>query len=188
MSIRLALPSLVALLALAPGASAQDALDARSPYLDQQTRAIKSLSEDEVSGLLEGEGMGYALAAELHGWPGPRHVLDLADSLALTGDQAARIGEIHDRMKTRARSLGARMVDAERELDTAFATASPPLPGLEEKVAEIARLEGELRATHLRAHVETRGVMSAAQVARYAALRGYTTADHDHEGGHGRER
>lgn len=191
MSLRSALLALVAVPALAPCAAGQDAVEVRSPYVGQEDRAIKALSADEVRGLLDGEGLGYALAAELNGWPGPRHVLDLADSLALTDEQRARVGEIHDRMKLSARSLGARVVDAERALDAAFASGSTPPEGIEEKVAAIARLEGKLRAVHLVAHLETRGAMSAAQVARYGELRGYGPdqggGDHDHGAGHDRE-
>ena len=40
----------------------------------------------------------------------------------------------------------------------------------------IATLQGELRAIHLRAHLATRAIRSAAQVARYDELRGYTAA------------
>jgi hypothetical protein len=51
-----------------------------SPYAGQQTRAIKALSPEDLAGLLNGEGMGMAKAAELNGYPGPVHVLELAGS------------------------------------------------------------------------------------------------------------
>ncbi len=35
--------------------------------------------------------MGLALAAELNGYPGPAHVIELADSLELTEAQRTRI-------------------------------------------------------------------------------------------------
>jgi len=46
-----------------------------------QSRSVKALSEQQVADLNEGRGMGMALAAELNGYPGPSHVLELADSL-----------------------------------------------------------------------------------------------------------
>ena len=52
-----------------------------------QTRPIKALSDDQVADLKNGRGMGLALAAELNGYPGPAHVLELADKLALSADQ-----------------------------------------------------------------------------------------------------
>jgi hypothetical protein len=44
-----------------------------SPYAGEQGRAIKALSQKEVSDLLDGAGMGYAKAAELNRYPGPMH-------------------------------------------------------------------------------------------------------------------
>jgi hypothetical protein len=57
---------------------------ADTPYAGQQARTIKALSDDEVTALSKGEGMGMAKAAELNGYPGPVHVLALAAQLGLT--------------------------------------------------------------------------------------------------------
>lgn len=54
-----------------------------SPYVERRSAQVKTLSQAEVDELLAGSGMGVARPAELNGFPGPRHVLDLADSLAL---------------------------------------------------------------------------------------------------------
>lgn len=43
-----------------------------------------------------------ALAAELNGFPGPSHVLGLADKLDLTFDQRASINTLFDLMKAEA--------------------------------------------------------------------------------------
>jgi hypothetical protein len=61
-----------------------------APYAGHQERPIKALAPEEVAGLLGGEGMGYALAAELNHYPGPRHVLDLADSWGSAAFSATR--------------------------------------------------------------------------------------------------
>jgi hypothetical protein len=58
--------------------------------------------------------MGFAKAAELNGYPGPAHVLELADELVLTPKQRARAQALKDSMKNAA-SLGARLVDTERK-------------------------------------------------------------------------
>ena len=42
---------------------------------------VNALSPDEVQQYLAGAGMGYAKAAELNHFPGPMHVLELADKL-----------------------------------------------------------------------------------------------------------
>jgi hypothetical protein len=53
--------------------------DSPTPYAGQQNRTIKALSDEDIVGLLKGDGMGFAKAAELNGYPGPKHVLDLGD-------------------------------------------------------------------------------------------------------------
>jgi hypothetical protein len=40
--------------------------------------------------------MGLALAAELNGYPGPIHVLQLSDKLGLTPEQKARVQSLFD--------------------------------------------------------------------------------------------
>ena len=97
---------------------------AKSPYSGQESRAVKSLSDSEIRGLLDGAGLGYAKVAELNGFPGPKHVLELADDLALTAQQKAETRALFDSMNARARELGARLVDAETSLDAIFAGGS----------------------------------------------------------------
>jgi len=50
-----------------------------SPYAGQENRTIKALSQGEIKNFLSGAGMGFAKAAELNHYPGPKHVLELAD-------------------------------------------------------------------------------------------------------------
>jgi Spy/CpxP family protein refolding chaperone len=171
-----------AALALPTAARAQE-----SPYAGWEEREIKALSPEQIASLRTGEGMAFAfaLAAELNGWPGPKHVLELADSLTLTPDQRSRIEAIRADMKERAVALGETVVTAEAELDHLFASRSITEASLAEKTAEIARLQGELRAVHLAAHLATTAVLTPHQIARYDALRGYATdhaaGDHVHE-------
>lgn len=144
-----------------------------SPYRDHQQREIKALSEDDIEQYRQGAGMGFALAAELNGYPGPKHVLELAEELALEPQQRTAVEVIFGRMHRDAVSLGEEVVRRERELDRAFADGSIEASRLGERVAEIARTRGELRTVHLAAHLEMRGVLTPAQRARYAELRGY---------------
>src|SRR4051812_36322842 len=92
-----------------------------SPYAGEQTRAIKSLSADEVSGYLAGHGMGLARPAELNGYPGPRHVLDSATELQLAPAQVTALDEVFTRMRSAAVPLGGQLVAKETELDGLFA-------------------------------------------------------------------
>jgi hypothetical protein len=79
---------------------------AQSPYSGLQTRSIKALSEQQVADLTAGRGMGLALAAELNGYPGPSHVLELADKLDLSAEQRARVQQLFASMKQEALPLG----------------------------------------------------------------------------------
>jgi len=58
-----------------------------SSYVGQEKRAIKALSEQEIADYLKGAGRGSSKAAELNHYPGPRHVLDAAQGLALTPEK-----------------------------------------------------------------------------------------------------
>lgn len=171
----LTLPGLVA---FATSLAAQNPHDhATSPYAGMETRAIKALAPDEVAGLLAGEGMTLALAAELNGHPGPRHVLELADALGLTGAQRAAAEATMAAMFADARRLGAAIVAEEAALDSAFAAETITEAALIAAMERQAALRAELRLTHLRAHLATRDLLTVAQVAAYQRLRGYSGRD-----------
>src|SRR5215813_12999707 len=76
------------------------------PYVGQQARSIKALSDEDIAALRKGEGMGMAKAAELNGYPGPVHVLQLAAQLGLTDAQRRDVQAIFDRMSAAAKTLG----------------------------------------------------------------------------------
>ena len=65
------------------------AMAQHAPYAGQQSRAIKAFSAEETEQYLAGAGMSHALAAELNRYPGPMHVLELADRLSLSPQQRA---------------------------------------------------------------------------------------------------
>lgn len=161
-------------------------LAAPSPYVDAQRRAIKALTAQQVEELLAGSGMGYAIAAELNGYPGPKHVLELAGPLRLDAAQRAASEQLYERMSQRARQLGAERVAVETELDAAFAEGAIDERRLQRLVARSARLDGELRALHLRTHLAQRELLDAAQRSAYQRLRGYhdaaQEAGHAHHG------
>lgn len=171
-------------LILVAGGAAQDA-----PYAGMETRPIKALSADEIAGYLAGDGMGFALAAELNGLPGPKHVIELADSLGLTATQRAAVQARYETMLLEARRLGTALVRAERELDSAFTGGTIDAQALQAATRAIALLKGQLRYTHLVAHLDMRGVLTAEQTERYARLRGYAGAQgsrHQHDSSHRR--
>jgi len=152
---------------------AHAAAGATSPYAAVADRAISSLSDDDVRGLLAGHGVGMARPAELHHHPGPRHVLDLGAELALSEAQASALRDVYARMLAAVVPLGGRYVEQERRLDALFAGGKADEASLRATIDEAARLQADLRFAHLRAHLATRALLSPAQIARYDQLRGY---------------
>jgi len=157
-----------------------------SAYAGLQARPIKALAPDRVAGLLAGRGLSYALAAELNHYPGPAHVLELADALDLTPEQAEATRALAAEVAAAAPPLGRRLVEIETELDRAFAEVRMTEAELNRLTAESAEVEGRLRAVHLRAHVAQRALLTSDQIARYDHLRGYTAPGghqpHQHHG------
>lgn len=158
-------------LSLAATAQAQHA-HPPSPYAGQEGREIKALSVEEIAQLRNGEGMGLALAAELNHYPGPRHALELAHGLELSAAQVREVEGIREAMSQEARRLGELIIGKERQLDQAFGRATIDETALRTLAVEIARLQGNLRFAHLRAHLQVRALLSADQVKRYDELRG----------------
>lgn len=164
------------LLVLAAPAYAQHA----SPYAGQDTRPIKALSAEETASLLAGRGAGMARAAELNSHPGPMHVLELQDRLALTPAQLAAVKDSQARMGDAARALGADIVERERALDAAFRAGTSP-EAMETMTVALGAQYGRLRAVHLAAHIEMRALLTPQQVAAYDKARGYgSAATHRH--------
>src|SRR4051812_41686823 len=60
---------------------------AQTPYAGMQMRSIKALSDQQIAELRAGRGMGLALAAELNGYPGPSHLIELAEKIDLSDVQ-----------------------------------------------------------------------------------------------------
>ena len=144
-----------------------------SPYAGQQTRSIKALSEEEMSALLSGQGSGFAKAAELNGYPGPAHVLELATQLGLDSTQLAATKALMSEHRQRAREIGANLVAAESELDALFADQRARTASVDQATLKVALLQGRLRAEHLNTHLLEKAILTPAQVEEYSRFRGY---------------
>jgi len=180
-----------AMLSMSPAAAQDHAsradhpTPATSPYAGMETRPVKALSEQQIADLKAGRGMGLALAAELNGYPGPVHVLDLADALALSAEQRAATKALVDEMKAETIPIGARILADETTLDRLFSERRVTTASLDATTARLGAAEGELRAAHLRYHLRMAALLSPSQVARYRELRGYAAMpDHGGHDGH----
>jgi len=166
-------------------ATATSGAQTSSPYAGQETREIKALSLDEINGYLSGDGMGFAKAAELNHYPGPKHVLQLADQLQLSEEQRRRTKAIFEEMNSNAVNLGKQLVEKEQLLDSLFVDANISDAELVQLVTEISVLHGKIRAVHLQAHLTERAALTADQLMRYEALRGYQgSGTHGQHDGH----
>jgi hypothetical protein len=152
-----------------------------SPYAEMTGREIKALSVEQIVGYREGQGMGFALAAELNGHPGPKHVLEMSQELGLSLHQRAATEKVFESMQAAAVDLGREILGRERELDHLFATESLEEETLVRLTENIGRLQGRLRGVHLRAHLEMMKILSLHQRQQYVAMRGYSEDGHRHD-------
>ena len=146
---------------------------AHGPYAGMQERAIKALSEQQLSDLRAGKGMSLALPAELNGYPGPSHALELAEPLKLTAEQKSRTQALFAQMQQEAKSAGEEVIAAEGALDALFKTKAATPGALRTATHNAAVAQGQLRETHLRYHLAMVELLSPEQVATYNRLRGY---------------
>lgn len=144
-----------------------------SPHAGKQHRQIASLSDQDMAAIRQGTGWGLALPAEINGAPGPRHVLDLAEPLALSDEQVKEITAIFNEMKQGAIARGEAFVAAEKALNDAFIDGGLDQAELERLVQEAGLARAQLRLVHLAAHLKTTPLLSKQQIERYAELRGY---------------
>jgi hypothetical protein len=144
------------------------------PYAGQQSRSIKALSDQQISDLKHGRGMGLALAAELNGYPGPLHVIELRRELNLSDAQLAQAEELFRKMKEETIPLGEMLIAQEAALDRQFAERRITPASLDETTARIGEAQAKLRAAHLRYHLAMLDVLMPDQIGRYSEIRGYT--------------
>lgn len=145
------------------------------PYAGLESRSIKSLSEGDIEQILAGQGWGLALPAELNGWPGPVHLLELKDELALSPEQIAAIQTMVAEMRRDAIDAGERFLSAEAALGRAFEGEALSEAELKALVDEAAAARSALRLVHLARHLATPNVLTEAQIERYSVLRGYAS-------------
>lgn len=159
--------------------------DPQTSYSALHESEVRGLTSAEIESLRNGDGMGYALPAELNGYPGPKHVLELADRLGLNEDQRNRTLAVRGAMLDNARRTGSDLVAAYAALDHEFRAGNMSVEQLRRHTEKIGVLEGELRAIHMEAHLEMMRILTMEQVQAYGQFRGYATTE-GHEHGHER--
>lgn len=156
---------------------------AQQPYAGLQNRTIKTLSDQQIADLNAGRGMGLALAAELNGYPGPIHAIELAEQLHLSADQVEKLKSLFEAMKAETIPLGATLISQERNLNDDFANRTVTIASLEVATQRIGATQAALRAAHLKYHLSAVAILTPEQVAQYNGLRGYgaNSMQHHHQ-------
>lgn len=144
-----------------------------SHYAGMESREIKALAPADIDGLKAGRGMSMALAAELNGYAGPLHVLELADRLSLTAQQRQATQELYRRMQAQAVARGEEVIASERALDQLFARRAVTPDALGAALRRVGEAQAAVRGVHLQAHLEQVRILTPDQVSRYNELRGY---------------
>ncbi|MGB6352031.1 MAG: Spy/CpxP family protein refolding chaperone [Pseudolabrys sp.] len=157
---------------------------AQQPYAGLKNRSIKTLSDQQVADLNAGRGMGLALAAELNGYPGPIHAIELADELHLSAEQVAKLKALFEAMKAETIPLGTSLISQERDLNSDFANRTITLAKLETTTQKIGATQAALRAAHLKYHLSAVAILTPEQVVRYNELRGYKSDETPSHGHH----
>lgn len=149
------------------------AMAQKSDYMGQESRQIKALSSDDTRGYLEGRGMGLAKAAELNGYPGPMHVLQMKEALQISKTQELKITAIFDKMKRETIALGKEIVRTEAQLEQEFRSNRANPVRVEDLTTMIGAIQAKIRASHLNAHIATKPLMTTSQLKKYNDFRGY---------------
>jgi hypothetical protein len=156
---------------------------AQTPYAGLQTRSIKALSDQQIADLRAGRGMGLALAAELNGYPGPSHLLELADNLGLSDAQRSSARNMFEAMKAETIPIGERLIAQEAALDRLFADHIITPEKLNAAIGEIGATQAALRSAHLKYHLSTVAMLQPSQIQQYSLMRGYdngSSQEHHH--------
>ena len=164
---------LISILMLSTGVFVSASTNPESPYKGQQLRNIKALSQSDIDGYLNGKGMGFAKAAELNHYPGPRHVLDLSKELELSEKQLKQTQALFNTMQGKAINLGKQLIEHEQKLDQLFAQGSVDKNSLQTTLQDIGVIQAKLRNVHLSTHLEQKQLLSKHQIMMYDRIRGY---------------
>ncbi len=145
----------------------------QTPQKNPYAGTSAGLTDAQRSQYLNGEGMGFAKPAEMNHYPGPRHVLQNVERLKLSPEQISSTQTLFDAVQKKAKALGNQIVDREDELLQLFSSQNADEARVKQLTAQIGSLQGELRATHLLAHLKQRTLLTAEQVKIYDRARDY---------------
>lgn len=140
------------------------------PMSIEWLHAQASVPADKES-LENGEGAGMASYADVNGYPGPKHILEMQDQLNMSEEQRKDIESIFEAMSESALAKGDAIVRKEVELEKLFSEGKATEGEVKRLSREIGALRGELRAIHLAAHIQAKQILTEQQVSTYNSIR-----------------
>ena len=143
---------------------------AHSQHAATEMQRHHTCLEEERASIERGEGFGMAMPADHAGYPGPRHVLDMAADLKLTAEQHAAMEKIFAAMKEKALARGKELFEAQARLEQMFRDGRPEAD-LREQSFRVDTIHAELRWVHLSAHLAAQKLLTPEQIATYTRLR-----------------
>jgi Spy/CpxP family protein refolding chaperone len=129
-----------------------------------------SCLDEERASIERGEGFGMAMIADRSGYPGPRHVLDMASDLHLTAEQRAAMEKLFAGMHEKAVARGKEFLEAQARLEQMFREGRTEAD-LREQAFRVDSIHAELRWIHLSAHLAAQKILTPDQISQYAHLR-----------------
>ena len=144
-----------------------------SAYVSLLDSEIRGLDQDTIEGYLTGKGLGQALPAELNGYPGPRHTIDMAEELELTEEQLTQVQALFDDMQSAVIPLGEKYLESVAELELTFREGTITDEYLQSQLEKITGIEEQMRYVHLSTHLATIDILSHDQIMQYNMMRGY---------------
>lgn len=134
-------------------------------------RAAQACETQFEQVVAQGRGFGMAFVADQHGYPGPMHVLELRERLALTPDQAAKAEAMMRAMFDESRPKSARLLEAEARLRRLFADGKADEAAVKTAAAEVERTRTDVRLVHLLTHLRMRDLLTEHQRRLYHEAR-----------------
>jgi len=124
-------------------------------------------------GMMGGQGgmmgqmpMMQPMMGEMHKMPTPEMLLSLADELKLEEDQVKSIQKIGFALQKEVIQRGAERSIAELELNVLLGEDEVDLQKAQEKIQQIASLEGDLKIAQIKASIDAKNVLTVEQSAK----------------------
>lgn len=110
--------------------------------------------------------MRRCMMGQMHKMPTPEMLLSLADELKLDEEQVKSIQKIGFALQKEVIQKGAERSIAELELNALLGEDEVDPQGAQEKIQQIASLEGELKIAQIKASIDAKNVLTAEQSAK----------------------